>query len=172
MVESYHFEGEFPPHWLGNLAGHLSTHGIDVDAVNAHLGERGVWRISVRLRSELPPSEKELAAMARLNFERTRAERGPLSRYLLVRETSGLYLSIRAEDRRGFLAQLCADLAAHALFPVRVEAQCDEGQINDSLWLKGIGHAVPHQETEASFRRFLATWESGNLRSSMRPPSR
>ncbi len=172
MIESYQLEGEFPPHWLGNLAGHLSAHGIDVDGVEAQLGEGGLWRITVRLRSDLPPSVGELSAMARLHFEHARIERGPLSRHWLVREESGLYLSIRAEDRTGFLAQLCADLAAHALFPVRIDAHCQEGVVNDALWLRGIGHAVPHPETEAAFRRFLAAWETGNLRSSMRPPPR
>ena len=169
MIESYDFEGEFPPHWLGNLAAHLAAHGLDVESVDAQLLDGGLWKIALRVEGQAPPSAKELVELARLRYQHDSVLRGALIRYSLLRENTCLFLSLRAKDQRGFLAQLCADLAAHALFPVRVEARGEGGQVDDAFWLKGIAHSVPHQETEATLRRFLGAWQSGTLRSSMRP---
>lgn len=170
MIESYEFEGEFPPHWLGNLAAHLATHAIDIESVDASLQESGLWTVSLQVRGHAPPSQKELLALLRLHYQNASLHRGTLSRYRLFRDSSCLFLALRAYDQRGFLAQLCADLAAHALFPVRVEARCDRGLVEDSFWLKAIAHAPPHTETEATLRRFLSAWQAGTLRSSTRPP--
>jgi hypothetical protein len=170
VIESYEFEGEFPPHWLGNLAAHLAAHAIDVETVDARLEDGGVWKVSLQVSGHAPPSERELLALLRLHYQNDSLLRGTLSRYRLSRDSACLFLALRASDQRGFLAQLCADLAAHALFPVRVEARCERGQIEDSFWLKGIAHSVPHPETEATLRRFLNAWQAGTLRSSMRPP--
>lgn len=169
-MESYSLEGEFPPHWLGNLAAHLAAHGIDVESVDARLLEGGLWEISLQVEGQAPPSEKEVVELARLRYQQDAVVRGKLIRYGLLREETCLFLSLHARDQRGFLAQLCADLAAHALFPVRVEARGEGGLIDDAFWLKGIAHSIPHQETEATLRRFLRAWQAGTLRSSIRPP--
>lgn len=170
VVESYELEGEFPPHWLGNLAAHLAAHGLDVESVDARLLDGGVWKIGLQVAGQAPPSERELIELACLRYQNDSVLRGSLSHYRLVREGSCLVLTLRAEDQTGFLAQLCADLAAHALFPVRVEARCEGGLITDAFWLTGIAHGVPHHETEATLRRFLSAWQAGTLRSSPGPP--
>lgn len=170
VIESYEFEGEFPPHWLGNLAAHLASDGLDVDSVDAKLGDGGMWKVALTISGQAPPSQRELLALLRLHYQNNSLLRGTLTRYRLLRDSSCLFLALGAQDQTGFLAQLCADLAAHALFPVRVEARCEGGQIDDSFWLKGIAHSVPHPETEATLRRFLSAWQAGTLRSSIRPP--
>lgn len=162
--KAYEFTAELPPHWLGNLAGHLAGQGIDIGSVDAALLTAGLWKASVTiLVSDAAPSQRELTEMARLTFATPEETRTRLFQYWIVREESSLYLSLRAADRTGFLARLCADLAAHALFPVHVEAKCGDGVVVDSFRLRGIGHSVPHQETHASLLRFMESWRSGRL---------
>jgi hypothetical protein len=170
---SYSFVSELPPHWLGNLTGHLAAHAVHIEAVRARLLEGGRWEVDVTICAEFCPSERELIAMAQLRYDAHNLDRGPLAQYNLRRQTDTLHLALRAEDRIGFLARLCTDLASHALFPTRVDARTLEGWIEDSFWLVGIGHVAPHAETEAAVRRFLDAWQAGTLsrHPSLRPPS-
>lgn len=172
-IESYSFTRDLPPQWLGNLTAHLAAHHMDVDSVRAELADGGIWKVDVTVHAQFPPSERELVAMALLKYDVDELRRGPLARYFLRRSDDTLHLVLRAENRTGFLARLCADLAAHALFPVRVDARSADGWIDDGFWLRGIGHAPPHAETEAALQRFLEAWQSGHLlrHPSLRPPS-
>jgi hypothetical protein len=173
--KSYEFTAELPPHWLGNLSGHLAGQNVDIGSVDAALLTAGMWKVSASiLTGEGAPSQRELTEMARLTFASPDETRTRLFQYWIVREESCLYLSLRAVDRTGFLARLCADLAAHALFPVHVEAKCGDGVVVDSFRLRGIGHSVPHQETYASLMRFMESWRAGRLgrSSSIRPATR
>src|SRR5690606_25105195 len=59
--KSYEFAAELPPHWLGNLAGHLAGQSADIRSVDATLVTGGVWQVSVAiLMSESAPSQREL----------------------------------------------------------------------------------------------------------------
>lgn len=178
VTESYSLRGDFPPHWLGNLTAHLAGRQIDVDNLQAEIVGGTEWCVEMRLRSLFPVGGLNLEAMACERYESSEPERGTLSQYWLRRSDGSLHLALRAEDRLGFLARLCSDLAALALFPVRVDARSGSGWLTDTFWLLGIGRSVPHDETEAALVRFLDGWRSGNLSrspsgrpGSIRPPS-
>jgi hypothetical protein len=151
--------GDFPPWWLGAIAGGLSRLGADI--VRGFAGRSAQkWLAQLEVQG-LPVSDSigaDILAVARARVYGC-MPRVDLSlyRFDVARQpqTGALRLELEAQDSTGFLAILLDRLASLTLFPTSVTIATRGNRIADTLELVGISGRPPSLPAEQSLKSTL-----------------
>lgn len=149
-----------PVGWLGNFTRATSSISLDIVRGAARRGEHARWSAEFEVRDTAGADLERIdfLALAREPNEDWAVPPLEILSFDLDRtsdERRALLLTIRAQDRMGFLASLLEHLAGFVLFPEQIQIDTFQSQAHDALWLSSVGGQTPAPEIEAALRASL-----------------
>lgn len=151
--------GKFPPRWLANLTGGLSSRHIGVQCGYANKLSPTVWQGTFELDA---PAGQSLPA--HLDFHQLAQHDDPtpaptgivLDRFLVELRDDALFVEVRGADSVGFLMSMLKLFTFYSLYPAEVSIDTPQGRVLDRFWLKGLGGSTPTTELCEGLRQELS----------------